>query len=500
MNDLAIQGNALLPLDLSQPIDGMLLNNQWQAGHGELFNVMNPSTGEVLARVKTATAADVPTAVAAAKRALPAWKYAAPAERAKVLRQIATGIASAAAQLEAMQQLNSGKPAFEASLDVADAIATFEYYADLISNDDRHSEAEVALPDDAFEGEYVLEACGIAGLIVPWNFPMVTTAWKVAPALAAGCCVILKPAELTPLSEILLANIIAQSGIPDGVFNVLVGAGSDVGAAMVDHPEIDKISFTGSNAVGRKVMAAAARFTKPVSLELGGKSSLVVCEDADLDTAVDLALKGVFFNAGQMCSATSRILVAESIYPAFKARFVAATEAMVCGAPSVENVEMGPLISEAQLNRVMSYIRAGKEAGAHCLTGGERVADSSGYFIAPTIFENVPEESAIWKEEIFGPVACLMTFQTDEEAIEIANHSDYGLVATVVSQSKTRSQKYTRQLHVGMVWVNSPQVIFPHTSWGGMKQSGIGRELGPWGLRAYQQLKHVVSLKESFTL
>ena len=483
--------------DMTRPVYGVLINGVWSAGQGEVFTVVNPATAQPLASVHTASAADVNLAVEAARKALPVWKHASPGYRADVLKRIAQGISAAKDELVAVQMQNSGKPAFEAELDVGDAIATFEYYADLITRDDRQLEASVELPDDGFDAGYLLEACGVAGLIVPWNFPMVTTAWKVAPALAAGCTVILKPAELTPLTEIMLARIIQDAGLPPGVFNLLVGSGSDVGAAIVDHPGIDKVSFTGSNAVGRKVMAAAARQTKPVSLELGGKSALIVCGDADLDNAVDLALKGVYFNAGQMCSATSRILVEEGIYPAFRDKFVAAAAALVVGTPETEGVEMGPLISETQQKRVLSYIEAGKAAGAVCLTGGQTLAGKAGFFVAPTVFDHVPDDSAIWREEIFGPAACLRIFKDDAEAIRIANDSDFGLVATVATRSQQRANALARALHVGMVWVNSPQVIFPHTSWGGMKQSGIGRELGPWGLRAFQQLKHVVTLKGS---
>jgi betaine-aldehyde dehydrogenase len=352
----------------------------------------------------------------------------------------------------------------------------------------------VALPGDGFQASLRREPCGVAALIVPWNFPMVTSAWKLAPALAAGCTVLLKPSELTPLSEIELVKIIQQSGLPAGVLNLVCGAGAEVGAALVAHPAIAKVSFTGSNKVGQAVMCAAAERVARISLELGGKSALLVLDDADLEQAVSLALGGAFFNAGQMCSATSRILVARALYPEFIERFRQAAAALKLGGPELADVEMGPLISHAQQQRVLGFIETGLAEGGLLLADGRSQAqDQHGYFIGPTIFTDVTPDSTLWREEIFGPVACVRAFDSDADAIAQANDSAFGLVASIVSSDAARAEALAAELEVGLVWINSPQLIFPHTAWGGFKQSGLGRELGPWGLSAFQEIKHVVA-------
>jgi betaine-aldehyde dehydrogenase len=351
----------------------------------------------------------------------------------------------------------------------------------------------VALPSDDFSARLRREPCGVVGLIVPWNFPMVTTAWKLAPALAAGCCVVLKPSEVTPLAELQLARIIADAGFPAGVFNLVCGTGLAVGAPLAADRRVAKISFTGSNAVGVQVMQRAAETIKGVSLELGGKSSLLVLADADLDLAVELACGGGFFNAGQMCSATSRVLVADSLADDFLQRLQARAEGIRVADPFAEDVEMGALINCTQYQRVLGHIQRGIEAGARLLCGGERPADlAKGYFIRPTVFTDVPLDSALWNEEIFGPVLCVRRFATEDEAIALANDSDFGLVASVVSTNTASAERVANGLQAGMVWINAPQVIFPQTAWGGYKQSSIGRELGPWGLAAFQELKHVI--------
>jgi betaine-aldehyde dehydrogenase len=333
----------------------------------------------------------------------------------------------------------------------------------------------------------------VVGLIVPWNFPMVTTAWKLAPALAAGCCVVLKPSEVTPLAELELAQIIAASGLPTGVFNVVCGTGLAVGAPMSGHPGIAKVSFTGSNAVGVQVMQRAAETIKGVSLELGGKSSLIVLADADLDLAVELASGGGYFNAGQMCSATSRVLVAKELLEPFLERIVAKAQSIKVAGPQEDGAEMGPLVNQAQYQRVIAHIDAGKDTGARLLCGGKRPPDQPrGYFLQPAVFSHVPLDSALWREEIFGPVLCVRGFSSEAEAIALANDSQFGLVASVVGRDTAMTERVANALQAGLVWINAPQVIFPQTAWGGYKQSSLGRELGPWGMQAFQEIKHVV--------
>jgi betaine-aldehyde dehydrogenase len=478
---------------LSAPIlPGLYINGQWQSGT-ELLSAVNPANETCLAQVASGDAGSVDTAVQAANNALSAWANTSGAARAKVLRAIAEGVAARRERLMQLQSNNSGKPLSEAAIDVDDVIGTFEYYAGLAEALDSQQDQVLALPSEEFAGRIRREPCGVVGLIVPWNFPMVTTAWKLAPALAAGCCVVLKPSEVTPLPELELAAIIAESGLPAGVFNLVCGTGMAVGAALSGHPGIAKISFTGSNAVGVQVMQRAAETVKGVSLELGGKSALIVLEDADLDLAVELASGGGFFNAGQMCSATSRVLVADALFETFLQRLTQRAEAVKVGEPFEDGVEMGPLASQAQYMRVLAHIDGGKKAGARLLCGGERPLDRTlGFFLRPAVFTDVPLDSALWRKEIFGPVLCVRRFTSEAQAIGLANDSEFGLVASVVGRNAEATERVANALQAGLVWINAPQVIFPQAAWGGYKQSSLGRELGPWGLSAFQEIKHVI--------
>jgi betaine-aldehyde dehydrogenase len=477
---------------MSAVMNGVYINGAWRAGH-DVLEVINPATEETLAQVSVGDASAVAEAVDAASAAFIGWSHSTGRERGALLRKVAQGVSEQREPLMRVQSRNSGKPLFEAGIDVDDVIATFEYYAGLAEALDAEQDRAVALPSDAFSARLRREPCGVVGLIVPWNFPMVTTAWKLAPALAAGCCVVLKPSEVTPLAELQLARIIAETGFPAGVFNLVCGTGLTVGAPLAAAPRVAKISFTGSNAVGVQVMQRAAETVKGVSLELGGKSSLLVLEDADLDLALELACGGGFFNAGQMCSATSRVLVADSLADEFLQRLTARVEGIRVADPFAEDVEMGALINHAQYQRVLAHIQRGVQDGARLLCGGERPAHlAKGYFIRPTLFTDVPLDSALWQQEIFGPVLCVRRFTTEDEAIALANDSDFGLVASVVSRNGEAAERVADALQAGMVWINAPQVIFAQTAWGGYKQSSIGRELGPWGLAAFQEIKHVI--------
>ncbi|OPA91764.1 aldehyde dehydrogenase [Pseudomonas fluorescens] len=477
---------------MSTVLNGVFIGGEWQAGHAVL-DVINPATEATLAQVSVGDAAAVTRAVDAASAAFADWSKSTGRDRGALLRKIAQGVSERREQLMQVQSSNNGKPLFESGIDVDDVIATFEYYAGVAEHMDAAQDHAVALPSDDFSARLRREPCGVVGLIVPWNFPMVTTAWKLAPALAAGCCVVLKPSEVTPLAELHLARIIAEAGVPAGVFNLVCGTGLAVGAPLAADRRVAKISFTGSNAVGVQVMQRAAETVKGVSLELGGKSSLLVLADADLDLAVELACGGGFFNAGQICSATSRVLVADSLADEFLQRLQARAEGIRVADPFADDVEMGALINSAQYQRVLGHIRRGVEEGARLLCGGERPADlAKGFFIRPTVFTDVPLNSALWNEEIFGPVLCVRRFATEDEAIALANDSDFGLVASVVSGHAETADRVANALQAGLVWINAPQVIFPQTAWGGYKQSSIGRELGPWGLAAFQEIKHVI--------
>lgn len=473
-------------------LDGLYINGQWSAGR-EHLRVINPATEALLTTVNGGDEFAVEHAVTAAVAAFKDWSKTTGAERAVVLRNIANGVRNGREHLMNLQSSNNGKPLFEAAIDVDDVIATFEYYAELAEGLDAQLDTNVPLPSDDFSARLRREPCGVVGLIVPWNFPMVTTAWKLAPALAAGCCVVLKPSEVTPLPELELAAIIAESGLPEGVFNLVCGTGLAVGAPLSADPRIAKISFTGSNAVGVQVMQRAAETVKGVSLELGGKSSLLVLEDADLELAVELACGGGFFNAGQMCSATSRVLVADELADEFLARLQQRAQAIRVADPFEADVEMGALVNQAQYQRVLGHIDRGLSAGARLVCGGNRPAHlPRGFFLQPTVFTEVPLDSALWCEEIFGPVLCVRSFSSEAEAIALANDSQFGLVASVVTRNAEAAERVANALQAGLVWLNAPQVIFPQTAWGGYKQSSIGRELGPWGLAAFQEIKHVI--------
>ncbi|MGD9481506.1 aldehyde dehydrogenase family protein [Shinella sp. G-2] len=455
--------------------------------------VFDPFRGTAYHEVSAGGPADVDKAVAAAKAAFPAWRDAGGRERARYLGAIAERLRDRAEELARLSSRNNGKPIAEARIDMADAAASFAYYAEqAIALQDRQ-DAAVALPDDGFHARLRMEPAGVASLIVPWNFPLVTTAWKVAPALAAGCTVVLKPSEITPVVELELGAIAEEIGLPPGVLNIVTGTGDRVGAPMTIHPDVAKVSFTGSNAVGARIMAAGAPGVKSVSLELGGKSPIVVFADADFDEAVECVLGGIFFNAGQMCSATSRLLVEKSIAPKLIDAIIAGSRALKPGDPLDEGTAIGPITMKAQHDKVLAYIERGKAEGLTLLSGGGKPAGLEGWFVEPTIFADVPTTSALWREEIFGPVLCIRTFETEEEAVALANDCDFGLVATVVGGDDERANRVADAIEAGHVWINSPQAIFVQTSWGGFKASGIGRELGPWGMSSYLEVKHVTS-------
>jgi betaine-aldehyde dehydrogenase len=454
--------------------------------------IFNAATGETIGWQEFASAAHVDNAVRAARDAIAGWRDTRPASRGKILAKIAELVEADRARLAALQMQVSGKPPFEADADVGDVAATFSYYAALCENPATFAAEPVALPSEAVTAERFHDPVGVAALIMPWNFPMVTTAWKLAPALAAGCTVVLKPSELTSPAEHALLAIVAESGVPDGIVNVVNG-GADVGAALTAHPLVDKISFTGSTAAGKKVMRTAADEMKRVTLELGGKSALIVRDDADFDIAVTLAVAGAFTNAGQMCSATARILVHDSLYRSFMAAFESAVRSLVVAPPSVEHVAMGPLISDAQRKRIEALVQQGVDTGARIAFSG-RVSDAAGggFFMAPVVIAEPAADNVLWTDEVFGPVACVKSFRTDEEAIALANDTRYGLVATVVTRDDAIARQYQARVRAGLVWINSPQLIYPHVCWGGLGLSGIGRELGVAGLRSYQELRHAM--------
>ena len=469
----------------------LYINGTWQKPSTlGTVDVFNPCTEEVLHRVAAGGPADVEKAVAAAKSALPGWRKAGGAARGRFLKAIAAKLRERAEELATLSSRNNGKPLAESRVDLADAAASFDYYAGKAVELEARQNSDVAVPDNNYRTQLRFEPAGVAALIVPWNFPLVTTSWKVAPALAAGCTVVLKPSEITPIVELELGRIATDIGLPPGVVNIITGLGA-VGAAMTAHPDVAKISFTGSNDVGARVMRAASAGPKSVGLELGGKSPIVVFADADEQLAAELIVGGIFYNAGQMCSATSRLVIEKSVAPRILERVVAMAKNLKHGDSLDPATTMGPLTTKAQYDKVLGYIAMGKALGHRLLTGGSKPGGiNRGWFLEPTIFVDVSPTSPLWREEIFGPVLCVQTFEREDEAIELANACDFGLVATIVSNDLKRAERVADAVEAGHIWINSPQTIFVETSWGGFKASGIGRELGPWGLSAYLEVKH----------
>jgi betaine-aldehyde dehydrogenase len=391
-----------------------------------------------------------------------------------------------------MVVLDNGKPLPEAKWDFGDAAGCFEYYAGLAEELDAQPSEPVALSDDRFTSKVVREPTGVAGAIIPWNYPLLMAAWKVAPALAAGCTIVLKPSELTPLTALELGAIAQQVGLPPGVLNIVTGLGPQAGQPLCDHPGVDKLAFTGSVPTGAKIMAAAARDIKNVSLELGGKSPFIVFEDADIGQAVEWILFGIFWNQGQVCSATSRVLVERSLYPRLLDRLVEETRKIRIGDGLKAGTLLGPLVSKGQCDKVLAAIAQAKREGAKIASGGGRVQDmETGYFVEPTILIDVPLESSAWKEEIFGPVVCIRAFTSENEAVQLANDSPFGLAGAVMSKDERRAERVAAALRAGIVWINCSQPTFTEVPWGGYKQSGIGRELGRWGLDNYLETKQI---------
>ncbi|APG95651.1 aldehyde dehydrogenase family protein [Sinorhizobium americanum] len=473
----------------------LYIDGKWTpAANGRTFDVVNPATEEVIHQIAAATAEDVDLAVKAARRAFDkdGWPKLSGAQRAKYLRAIAEGIRARQAEIARLEVIDNGKPFPEADWDVADAAGCFDFYAGLAEQLDNNPEEPIALADARFTSKAVKEPIGVAGAIIPWNYPLLMAAWKVAPALAAGCTVVLKPAEVTSLTALELAALADDAGLPPGVLNIVTGSGSVAGQAIIDHRQVDKLAFTGSGPVGSKIMAAAARDIKRVSLELGGKSPFVVFDDADIDEAVEWIMFGIFWNQGQVCSATSRVLVQEGIYDKLLARLVEETKKIRIGDGLEDGVLLGPLVSKRQHEQVVAAIEAAKAAGATVACGGKRPEGfDTGYYLEPTVLTDVPLESDAWREEIFGPVVCIKPFSTEEEAIELANDSRFGLAAAVMSKDDVRAERVASAFRAGIVWINCSQPTFTEAPWGGYKESGIGRELGRWGLENYLETKQI---------
>jgi aldehyde dehydrogenase (NAD+) len=469
----------------------LLINNRWVSSEsGKTFATMNPSTGEEICQVAEADAADVDKAVVAARAAFDQgpWKKMRASERGRLLHRLADLIEQNADQLARLETLDNGKPLTIAkAVDVTKTIACYRYFAGWA---DKVQGKTIPIDGDFFC--YTRhEPIGVIGQIIPWNYPLLMQAWKLAPALATGNTIVMKPAEQTPLSALRLGELILEAGFPEGVVNLLPGFGSTAGAAIARHMDVDKVAFTGSTEVGRLIMEAAAKSNlKRISLELGGKSPNIIFADTDLDDAVEGAHLGLFVNQGQSCCAGSRVFVEETIYDEFVEKSIARARKRRVGDPLDPHTDQGPQVSESQFDRIMGYIESGKREGATLACGGERVGDR-GYFIQPTVFSDVQDEMKIAREEIFGPVMSIIPFKDMDEVIARANRTTYGLAAGVWTRDIKKAHAVANSMRAGTVWVNCYHVLDTRAPFGGYKQSGMGRELGEYGLQQYTEVKTV---------
>lgn len=450
------------------------------------FEIIEPATGEPLARIDQATPADVDRAARAAQKAFEPWKKINPRERGRILLRLAASIREHAEELSRAESRNVGKPIREARDEVALAADCFEYYAGT-TNKIFGQTIPGAAPGVLMTFR---EPVGVCGVIVPWNFPIAITSWKVAPALAMGNCVILKPAEQTPITALRLAELALEAGIPEHVFTVITGPGSTVGEALITHPAVRKLAFTGSTDVGTRVMQLAANDIKRVTLELGGKSANIVFDDCDFDRAVASAVSSALGNAGQDCCARSRIVVQKSLHDRFTAALTRAFENVKIGNPLEESTEMGPLVTAAHRSRVLRYIEAGKDEGATLATGGNAPA-GAGTFLRPTVFVDATPRMTIAREEIFGPVVVVMPFDGEDDAVRMANDSLYGLSGSIWTRDGARALRVARAVQTGNLSINSGSSVHLEAPFGGVKRSGLGRELGMQVLDNYTEWKTV---------
>ncbi len=473
------------------------INGRWvNSSANETFPVYDPSTEEVIAHVASATSEDVHKAVKAARAAFDAgpWAQTTAQDRGRILFKLAEKVRQNSDMLAQLECRNTGKPIVEAEYDIADVATCFEYYGGLAN---KVTGTVNPVPANALSFT-MREPVGVAGQIIPWNYPLLMAAWKLGPAIAAGCCCVLKPAEQTPLTALEFANWFEEVGLPPGVVNIINGLGEVTGAALVTHPGVDKIAFTGSAAVGKIIVKSAADTLKRVTLELGGKSPNVFFADADWEAAVDGALFGVFINQGEVCSAGSRILVEKKIYGEFVEAMTEKAKRIKLGPPLERETKMGPLVSKEQYDRVSSYLELGKKEAKTAIGGGRPKTFGKGYYVEPTIFYDVENSARIAREEIFGPVASVIPFDGEADAIRIANDTPYGLAGAVWTRDIYKAFRVVKSLRAGIIWVNHMQPTYVEAPWGGYKQSGFGRELGPWGLEEYLETKQVyVNLDEA---
>lgn len=480
-----------------EEVNGFYINGQYvTAQNGQTFDVLNPATEEVIAKVSQADESDLDLAVQAARKAFDEgqWTKMEAAERSRIIYKFADLLEEHKEELAQLESLDNGKP-YQQALedDIEGTIEHFRYYAGWATK--IFGKTTNVSPE--YATYTVHEPVGVVGQIIPWNYPLLMAAWKLGSALTAGCTVVLKPAEDTPLSILYAAKLFKEAGFPDGVVNIVSGPGSVVGNALVTHPQVNKVAFTGSTETGKEIMRKAADDVKAVTLELGGKSPAIVLEDADLETTLDGVFDGTMYNHGQNCSATTRIFVHRSLYDEVLDKLKKKAEETVVGPGLDSATDMGPLVSEKQMNTVLGYIEKGKEEGARLITGGKRTGDQ-GYFVEPTIFADVQDHMSIAREEIFGPVMSVFVFDEVEEVIQRANDSEYGLAASVWTENIKKGHYIASKLESGTVWVNDFGLELETMPFGGYKHSGIGREMGgDYGISNYVEVKSIfVNMKQ----
>ena len=470
----------------------LFIHGEWRdASDGQTVKTYSPVDGSLLAEVAEATKEDVDAAVSSAREAFKTWKNSTVKERAKILNQIADIIDANAELLATVETMDNGKPIRETmAVDVPLAAEHFRYFAAAIISE----EDSAKMLDNNTLSLILREPIGVVGQIVPWNFPFLMGAWKLAPVLASGCCTVLKTSSTTPLSVLEFAKLI-QDVLPAGVFNVITGSGSKSGQYILDHEGFDKLAFTGSTEIGYNVAKAAAEKLIPATLELGGKSANIIFPDCDFEQALDGAQLGILFNQGQVCCAGSRIFVHEDIYDKFVPELVKRFNSVTVGNPLDPNTQMGSQIDKRQMNKILSYVKIGTDEGATLLCGGEQFTENglgNGCFIRPTLLGNVTNDMRIAKEEIFGPVACIIKFKSEDEVIEMANDSEYGLGGAVFTNDINRAVRISRAIETGRVWINTYNAIPEGAPFGGYKKSGIGRETHKVILEHYTQMKNIL--------
>ncbi|HWN96835.1 MAG TPA: aldehyde dehydrogenase family protein [Methylomirabilota bacterium] len=475
---------------------GMLIDGQWtEAESGETFPTYDPATGEVICEIAAGDKADIDRAVRAARAAFESgpWRSMTPSERGRLIWKLADLLEKNLEEFARLESLDNGKPLAVARVaDVPLAVDLFRYMAGWATKIHGHT-IPISVPyapGAKFFSYTQREPIGVVGQIIPWNFPLLMAAWKLGPALATGCTVVLKPAEQTPLSALRLGELIQEAGFPNGVVNIVTGLGETAGAALAAHPDVDKIAFTGSTEVGKLIVKAASNDLKKVSLELGGKSPNIVFEDADLETAIPGAASAIFFNHGQCCCAGSRLYVHKKHFDEVVSGVASAAKKIKVGPGHEPETDMGPLISEEQLNRVMGYLQSGESQGARSVVGGGRLGER-GYFVQPTVLVNTRPGMKVMDEEIFGPVVCAVPFTDPNEVLKAANKNVYGLAAAVWTRDVAKAHRLASELRVGTVWVNCYNIFDSALPFGGYKQSGWGREMGGEALELYTETKAV---------